>query len=221
MPNLQKLSLDHIVEACAHESSRVHSLEGKPSTCYELFRRACTPPFDNAAWQAVYDQYHRQVRLWLSQYASDDTVQETFLRFFQVQQNVDSPFPTRYADISAIIAYLKRCAIAVRIGTWREEDRQRVLMLAAYTGAIAPQGDCSPETPHAVESFKVLVRTKLKDERERTVFELSYTHGLTPREIQAQHPALFPTVQDVYRARENMLKRLRRDAELREWWRDG
>jgi hypothetical protein len=68
--------------------------------------------------------------------------------------------------------------------------------------------------------LKQLVLSRLKDEREETVFEATYRRGLPPREIQAERPDLFPDTRAVHRVKENLLKRLRRDPQLRAWWDD-
>ena len=39
--------------------------------------------------------------------------------------------------------------------------------------------------------------------------------GLKPREVQARHPALFPTVTNVYRTVRNLRERLARDPAIR------
>jgi len=90
--NFLKSCKNHdLAKLCAQQSNLVNREVGAASACYELFRRACIPPFDDAAWQAVYEQYARLVQHWLGQYASADTVQNTFLRFFQAQQDPQLP----------------------------------------------------------------------------------------------------------------------------------
>jgi DNA-directed RNA polymerase specialized sigma subunit len=69
--------------------------------------------------------------------------------------------------------------------------------------------------------LKAQIRSRLKDERERVVFELSYHYGLPPREIYERRPELFTDAKEVSRIKENLLKRLRRDKSLREWWDHG
>jgi hypothetical protein len=78
-----------------------------------------------------------------------------------------------------------------------------------------------PQPDPAEVGLRELVRGKLKTDFERIVFELSYEYGLAPRDIYAMRTDLFGSPQAVGRVKENLLKRLRRDAEIREWLGDG
>lgn len=229
-------SLESLIEDCALEASRrspppggsgagyavsqTSSLSpaGRSSACYEIFRRACTPPRDELAWQALYDQYGRLVYKWLRPYAGEDTFQETFLRFFQAHEHATQPFTARYADLGSVLAYLKRCAVATRIAAWRVENRQRVLVDQIIVDFTLLPEDSSPAQVDM--PFRELVLSRLNDKTERLVFELTYFYNLAPREIQARFPELFPDVQTVYRIQENFLKRLRRYTDLDAWRRD-
>ena len=51
-------------------------------------------------------------------------------------------------------------------------------------------------------------------EDERVLIYLAYVHGMKPSEISSQHHRLFPTVDDVYRIKRNVLERLRRNRRL-------
>jgi hypothetical protein len=55
----------------------------------------------------------------------------------------------------------------------------------------------------------------MQSEQERRVIYGSFALALKPREIYAQSGELFDDVKEVYRIKENVLARLRRDAELR------
>jgi hypothetical protein len=56
----------------------------------------------------------------------------------------------------------------------------------------------------------------LHDEKERRVVYGSFVLALKPRELYAQFQDTFRDVNEVYRVKENVLARLRRDAELAE-----
>ena len=215
---LDSLSTQDLARACAKQASRQQASE--PDPCYELFRRAFASPPDADAWQAILDQYHRLVLLWLGQYAGDDTTQEVFLRFWKTQRNAASPFTARFPNIGAVMGYLKSCAAAVRIEAWRDEDRQRRLCerLRDASSVKLILAHVQPNRRHTSLDFQEIVLSKLKDERERAVFEGTYYYDLAPRHIQAERPDLFPNVRTVYRVKDNLLRRLRRDQELREYW---
>jgi DNA-directed RNA polymerase specialized sigma24 family protein len=206
-------SVEEVASACAQQASRASQQSDASSPCYELFRRACELPRDEAAWQALLNQYHRLVRHWLDQHASDDHVQEVFLRFWKAQEKAKRPFAVRFRGISAVMGYLKRCAVAVRIDAWREEKRRRAMREQLRDERRSTIAHTNP-APHPLQS---LVQSKLKSKEEYVVFELTYYYDLPPRDIQAVKSDLFPDVQRIYRVKENLLKRLRRDPEIRDW----
>lgn len=214
--NLATQSIDTLIDACAREASRKTPHPDHDSPCYELFRRACTPPHSEAAWRAILNQYRRLVYHWLGQHASEDHVQEVFLRFWQAQVRAERAFSARFPHIGAVLRYLKQCAITVRIAAWRDEKRRRALQEHLQTEARRPASAPNPVKPTSTPLYQLLV-SKLKTEEEHVVFKLSYVYDLPPREIQALHPELFPTVRKIYRVKENLLKRLRRDPEVQAW----
>ena len=50
------------------------------------------------------------------------------------------------------------------------------------------------------------------------MFDAIYRRGMPPREIQAERPDLFPDARNVYRVKENLVKRLQRDPALEGEW---
>jgi hypothetical protein len=61
------------------------------------------------------------------------------------------------------------------------------------------------------------INARVRDEKEHRVVYGSFVLALKPRELYAQFRETFRDVNDVYRVKENVLARLRRDAELREF----
>jgi DNA-directed RNA polymerase specialized sigma24 family protein len=220
--HLDSASIKDLARACAQQTSHSRAPVREPDPCYELFRRAFSRPPDDDAWQAILDQYHRLVRLWLGQHASDDTVQEVFLRFWKAQKGGSSAFTARFPNIKAVMGYLKRCCATVRIEAERQAEKRRRLQErlreAAQLEMIITRA--RPSRGHTDLDFKQLVLSKIKDESEQAVFEGAYHYDLGPRDIQALRPDLFPDVRTVYRVKENLVRRLRRDHELEGYWVD-
>ena len=217
-------STQDLARACAEQASRRRAPSREPDFCYELFRRALAPLPDQGAWEAILSQYHRLVRLWLGQYAEDDTLQETFTRFWQAQTNTAGSFTARFPDIKSVMGYLKSCALTVRFRAARAEARRRQLLEHLQDRAQTEMASVHldhHESAGRERDFKAQVLTRLKGERERVVFESSYHYDLPPREIYERHPALFANVREVSRVKENLLKRLRRDQDLKKWWTGG
>src|SRR5204863_9073847 len=59
-----------------------------------------------------------------------------------------------------------------------------------------------------------VIQDELNGEDERVLIYLAYVQGMKPSEISSQHLRLFPTVDDVYRIKRNVLERLRRNRRL-------
>src|SRR5205807_10007329 len=60
-----------------------------------------------------------------------------------------------------------------------------------------------------------VIQEELNGEDERVLIYLAYIHGMKSSEISSQNSRLFPTVEDVYRIKRNVLERLRRNRRLR------
>lgn len=206
-----------LANGCAQQTSRHHTPPRDFDPCYELFLRACASQCEDA-WQAIIVQYRRLVLYWLGQHSSDDNCQEVFLRFWKRQQCTETVFMTRFANTSAIVGFLKSCAATVRIECWRKEKRKQEVEERLRDIAQRASTHALPYRDDVGVDFKSLVLSRLKNDRERVLFELMYYYDLKPSDIQTERPDLFPNTQTVYRIKENLLKRLRRDAELQKWW---
>jgi hypothetical protein len=105
----------------------------------------------------------------------------------------------------------------VSIEAGRQEQARRLLeeklRNAVHLELIIAQAQ--PTHGSGELAFKQLIRSKLKTKEEQVVFEAAYYYDLPPRDIQSQWPDLFPDAPSVYRIKENLLKRLRRDEDLR------
>jgi RNA polymerase sigma factor (sigma-70 family) len=229
--SLDTHSTQDLARACAEKQARRRRASSRESDpCYELFRRAFAPSPDQQAWQAILEQYERLVQHWLfpcatTQEALKDTTQDTFIRFWQGIKNKKPPFDARFSNTQDVMGYLKKCAITTRIRAAREADRRRKLqkrlMDSFQVDTLLSRTGRDEEDAQRLADLKAQILPRLKDERERVVFELSYHDGLPPREIYEQRPELFADAKEVSRIKENLLKRLRRDKSLREWWDDG
>ena len=67
------------------------------------------------------------------------------------------------------------------------------------------------------ETWRVVDRL-VGSEQERVVLYDSVVLGMASREILAQHPRLFDSIESVYRAKRNLFSRLQRDTDLRRMW---
>jgi DNA-directed RNA polymerase specialized sigma24 family protein len=162
------------------------------------------------------------IKTWLGGWDSEDAVQDVFLRFWRAQQGAEGEFDTRFPNIRTVMGYLQRCAFAERFERSRAYKREQLLLERLRGDSRIDEILGIQRGPDPAETYlRDLLRGKLKTDYERIVFELSYEYGLAPRDIYAMHKDLFSSAQAVCRVKENLLKRLRRDAEIREWMGDG
>ena len=67
----------------------------------------------------------------------------------------------------------------------------------------------------AAQELWRLVRREAPAHEEQLVLLLVVAQGMSPRALQQRYPALYPTVEDIYRIRRNLIERLQRNKELR------
>ena len=217
------VGISDLSRICGRHPSRAVDDVHAAGHCYELFRRAVVER-DEAAWRTVISDYRRLVLYWLGPHADEDTLQEVFLRFWQSQRHRGTSFTTRFPNIGAVMGYLKQCAVTVRIEAERAQERERRLRERVRQAAVLETVVVIEEDEYHRDDrpdIREAILSHVQSEEERVVFEETYRRGLTPREIQARRPDLFPTREAVYRVKENLLKRLRRDEELRKLWRNS
>jgi len=210
-----------VAQACTEQTRGMRVLGTQADPCFELFKRAFCCPADQDAWNAILFKYERLIKTWLGGWESEDAVQDVFLRFWRAQQGAEGAFGSRFPNIRTVMGYLQRCAFAERFERSRAHKREQLLLERLQADPRADEILGALPGPDSAEAgLRDLLRAKLKTDFERIVFELSYEYGLAPRDIYAMHTDLFSSAQAVCRVKENLLKRLRRDAEIREWMGD-
>lgn len=189
---------------------------------YELFRRAIVLR-DDLAWSAIYELYHAVVGSWILSQARkpvgenfEALVNEAFARFAHAMNGEKW---RDFACVSALIGYLKCCAksAATDYCRWRQ-PRWHEDPLESLSSSQEPlSADCAEsvmERLAAQEVWAIVFRATPLPE-ERLVLDLHIARGMHPRELQKRYPAIFPTVQEIYRIRRRVIERLQRNKELR------
>ena len=218
------MPLAELTGACQRETGKFMRRESAcDAYCFELFRRAIRG-HDQAAWDAVFAQYHVMVYSWIRQHPaaavsredSEYWVNRTFERFWSaVGPERFESFP----GLPAILRYLKLCAHSVLLDEVRAQGRAR----------LEPLGEAGDEPGAAldIEGAAVgqlagqelweVVNGELQDESERLVAYLCFVLDLKPREVYERHPDRYASVADVYRVKRNLLDKLRRSPKIREF----
>jgi DNA-directed RNA polymerase specialized sigma24 family protein len=217
---MEKPPLSEIIHECQKENARYRKQreKGARGSCYELFHRAVTG--DNLAWTAIYEQYHRLVAKWVggSIYEMEDRTQAAFEKFLR-SINPDT-FLQKFPDIERIMGFLCTISKSVKLDAERIERREAILLsFKAY-----PELKSEYMLDQIIDNIlsnelwqKIL--GQLNDEQEKTIMELSFHQGFTPRQIVEQCPDQFQDVTDVHRIKERVLLRLKSNPLLQSWWR--
>ncbi len=223
----QDLDLGEVIRRCAQETDRFFRRERvDPRFCLELFRRALVLR-DQAAWEAIYVQYSPLVLSWVEQHPSFPSLNEEpdfFVNraFSKLWSAVPPERFHQFKELKAILRYLKMCTGSSIIDHVRLEERYHQAQdpLGLDILAKARTSDTEREVLDEAAARLLLrcVEERLRSPAERAVVHGMFVLGLKPRDILAQHPDLFGTIKDVYRVKQNLMARLRRDKGLRKCW---
>ena len=192
---------------------------------FELLRRAICER-DDEAWSAVVERYTRLVRSWVRHSGVDHPSEEaarinhTFERFWHA---ITPERFEKFANLAALLQYLKACAGTVALDEARAAKRRPASSLDALLAAN-PDLPCprSADDP-ASEVFAELgarevwgtIEQELPNPADRLLVYLSFVSGLAPAAVCARYPQVFPSVAELYRRKANILERLRRSPAMR------
>ena len=217
---VKSLTVLELAERCQVESERYRQTRQSDETvCFELFRRALVE-HDEAAWRAIYTQYENLVTSWVRAYASslpdkepEDFVNEAFARMWQY--GVKPETAEQLDGLGKCLAYLKKCAWSSIEDHRRWQDRDALPKAEVLDDWLKADGSArSPEDQVERDEFLAELRRALdetlQNNEERLVAEESWVYAQTPRQIQADYPETFATVQEVSQVKRNILRRLQR-----------
>jgi hypothetical protein len=85
-------------------------------------------------------------------------------------------------------------------------------MLAMHAAGDDLEADAVERAQH--QEFWRQINRRLADEKEQAVVFGSFVLAMKPAELQVRYAHLFGDVREVYRVKQNVLDRLRRDPEL-------
>ncbi|MGB8346587.1 MAG: hypothetical protein WCD86_17000 [Ktedonobacteraceae bacterium] len=215
--SLERLPVADLVQGARQETMLfLRKLPTDGSHAFELFRRALALR-DDAAWAGLYDLYRIVVKSWVLQRASlifiddlDALVNETFAKFAQA---IDARKWPDFSQARALLAYLKSCAGSVVADNWRFRQRwsrDDPLDTVEQGLFLDDPADTIVEQLAARDLWRVMC-SAISSEEERLVLQIVIAQGEPPRELQQCYPVLFPTIDDVYRVKRNLLERLRRN----------
>lgn len=228
--NLELLTLAGIAHRCAQETDRFFSRQSHdPRYCFELFRRAFLHR-NERAWELIYRQYRPLVAGWVERHSAfPATGEETQYFVNRAFDKMWSAVPAdrfdRFPDLKSLLSYLQMCVHSAIVDEARSSEYPTADLdaevLTTRSGAEGSSVEDRALTRAERHAFWDLISQRLKTEQERLVVHGSFVLALKPREVCAEFPDAFSDVKEVYRVKQNVLDRLRRDATLKELLGEG
>lgn len=217
----EQLPVAELVQATRGEIAQF--LRGQPTDdAYglALFRRAISER-DDQAWAGLYTLYRAVVDSWIARQTPalsyedrESLVNETFAKFYR---SIGPERMARFLSVRALLAYLKRCAWSVT----SDHRRSQQARAREEPFEFANQEETVIEDPAEIiaaqlagqELWQILWREADSTE-ERLILQFICAIGRSPRQLQQAYPALFQSVEDIYRIKRNLIERLRRNQRL-------
>jgi len=220
--NPQLLTLVDLAQRCAQETDLYFKRQAHDTRyCFELFRRAIQDG-DQSVWENIYPCYNLLVASWVKKHPGFEASGENVEYFVNGALGKLSITLTRerfggFSDLGSILSYLKMCVHSVIIDYHRLAEQ---VSLGAWEDASKEESaDPSPEEQAIDISYRQslwdFVNARMNDEKERSVVYGSFMLDLKPQELYDHFRGVFSDVDEVYRVKQNVLARLRRDPEFR------
>lgn len=220
----QHMALADLADWCTHQTELYFQHQSHdPRYCFELFRRAIRER-DQPAWQLICLQYQPLVAGWVRQHSGFEESGE------EVQYFVNGAFakisisltPDRFAgfsDIGSLLRYLKMCVHSVIVDHHRLAEQERFAPLEDASKEESPDPSPEEQTMDRSEHQALwdLINSRLQDEKERAAIYGSFVLALKPQELYELFRNVFRDIDEIYRVKQNILSRLRRDPEFRKF----
>jgi hypothetical protein len=216
------MAVAELVHKCEQETENYfHQQSNDSSYCFELFRRAIQQQ-EQGAWEIICVQYQPLVTGWVKQHHGFEATGE------EIQYFVNGAFgkiaatlsPVKFdgfSNIGSLLRYLKLCVHSVIIDYSRMLDQVNLYPLEDALGE--PSGEPGTENQALDRSHDQAmwewINTWLEDEKERHVIYGLFVLALKPQELYEHFPNVFGEVDEIYRVKQNVIARLRRDPEFR------
>lgn len=222
--NPKYLSLTDLAQSCTKETELFFQHRDHDTRyCFELFRRAIHEN-DQIAWEMIFTQYQSLVTGWVKQHrgfeASGEEAQFFVTgAFAKISSVLTIEKFDKFSDLQSLLYYLKMCVHSVITDYNRTGDRaQQHLSFEELQIDIKVSGPAIEDLAVGRlerQDFWEWIGERLNDEKERMVMRGIFVLALKPREICDHYAGKFTGVEEVYRIKQNVLARLRRDSEFR------
>ena len=224
--NLQQMVVEDLAQRCGQETDLYfNNRDHDTRYCFELFRRAIRDN-DQRALEVVIAQYQPLVARWVDRWMGkhpdfpwgnnepQDFIAQAFERFWIsfTPAKLD-----KSQSLPAVLKYLQMCVNGAITDAWRKLRRIQLEQETREGEEEFSEPEPSPEDLLQKDEFWQLIRKKSKDPKEYTVIYASFHLALSPREILAEYPDEFKNIKEIYQYKANLLERLERDEEIKEF----
>lgn len=221
--DISGLDLEEVVRSCVCESERYFRGQANdPGFCFELFRRAFVQR-DQLAWEHLYRTYRPLVAKWINCHPAFEESGEELdyfanRTFDKIWCSITPAKFSNFIELSALLGYLKMCVGSVILDHIRNKERGNLEELEDITERqVEPRDADVEEQAMAHMEAKALwqrIKQCLSNRQEHAVVYACFVLDMKPRDILSQYPGLFADVSEVYRVKENVMDKLRRNCEL-------
>jgi DNA-directed RNA polymerase specialized sigma24 family protein len=219
------LNLNDLARICTEETELFFQHRDHDTRyCFELFRRAIREN-DQTAWEIIFNQYQSLVTGWVRQHQGFESSGEE-AQFFvteafaKISSILTSEKFDKFSNLKALLSYLKMCVHSVITDYNRKADQANLQVSFEEIQIDIKSSDPAPESTVLDKLDKHTLWTqlidRLNDEKERLVMQGVFVLALKPRELCDYYEGTFENVEEVYRIKQNIFARLRRDSEFRE-----
>lgn len=226
--DIRQLEIYALSESCRQQGENFRRRQpSDPRYCFELFRRALTQAEDaEAAWTLIIVQYEGQLLRWARSHSAFSRCGEepeyitngAIIRFRKAI--TPQKLAERFTTLGALLQYLKLCVGSEILDLVRLEKKQ------AYASNLEDAPEIAERLPdhRAAQLDANLLVTDLwrtitaetKSPQEQIIAECAFVLDMSSHQILGQFPKQFNNIKEVYRVKENLLRRLRRNRDLQQ-----
>jgi hypothetical protein len=213
--------LNEVARRCREETEHFfRRLSHDTQYCYELFRRALALRNDDAL-ALLMQNYRGLVEAWVRHHPKFDQTNEeaetfTIAAFERLWIAITPSRFARFPELRSLLRYLQMCAHCSIADYLRTVDPTRPLEPEEPGDSgrepAAPEAFLSP--PERAEMWEE-VRAEMRTEKEHIVLQCCFALDMKPGEVYEEFPGYFSSVQEIYRTKQNVMERLRRNEALR------
>lgn len=225
---LQHMAVADLADKCAQETENYFHQQSHDSTyCFELFRRAIQE-HNQDAWAIICIQYQPLVSGWVKQHRGFESTGEESQYFVngafgKIAATLSPVKFDGFSNIGSLLRYLKMCVHSVIVDYNRMVDQANLYPLED----ASEEPSAEPATEDQVldrshdQALWAWMNAWLDDEKERRVIYGLFVLAQKPQELYDHFQDLFSEVEEIYRVKQNVIARLRRDPEFRKMLGEG